>query len=235
MKHNRRIAVSGRSMENVMSLARELGYLDDIPESVFVKISDIKNYPDSSLTIITTGSQGEPMSALTRMAYDQHKSVKLKKNDIVVFSSSPIPGNEKVVSQVVNKLYEKNVKVVLASAMDVHVSGHASSEELKLIHSLIRPRFFMPAHGEYRHLVEHARLAESLGQPSGHIYVLSNGDALMLEGKTAHVEAGYTSGEDVMVDGYGVGDVGNSVLRERKNLSQSGLVTIANAYNRSCI
>ena len=231
MKHNRRIAVSGRSMENVMSLARELGYLDDIPESVFVKISDIKNYPDSSLTIITTGSQGEPMSALTRMAYDQHKSVKLKKNDIVVFSSSPIPGNEKVVSQVVNKLYEKNVKVVLASAMDVHVSGHASSEELKLIHSLIRPRFFMPAHGEYRHLVEHARLAESLGQPSGHIYVLSNGDALMLEGKTAHVEAGYTSGEDVMVDGYGVGDVGNSVLRERKNLSQSGLVTIAIALD----
>ena len=130
-----------------------------------------------------------------------------------------------------NKLYEKNVKVVLASAMDVHVSGHASSEELKLIHSLIRPRFFMPAHGEYRHLVEHARLAESLGQPSGHIYVLSNGDALMLEGKTAHVEAGYTSGEDVMVDGYGVGDVGNSVLRERKNLSQSGLVTIAIALD----
>ena len=231
MKHNRRIAISGRSMENVLSLAREFGYLDDIPESVFIKVSDIKNYADRSLTIITTGSQGEPMSALTRMAYDQHKSIKLKKNDVVVFSSSPIPGNEKIVSQVVNQLYEKDVKVVLASAMDVHVSGHASSEELKLIHSLIRPKFFMPAHGEYRHLVEHARLAESLGQPSGHIFVMGNGDALMLDGRKAHVVKGYTSGEDVMVDGYGVGDVGNAVLRERKNLSQSGLVTIAVALD----
>ena len=148
MKHDRRIAVSGRSMENVLSLARELGYLNDIPESLFVKISEISNIPDRNLTILTTGSQGEPMSALTRMAYDQHKSVKLKKNDVVVFSSSPIPGNEKIISQVVNQLYAKNVKVVLASAMDVHVSGHAASEELKLIHTLIRPRFFMPAHGE---------------------------------------------------------------------------------------
>ncbi len=231
MKHNRRIAVSGRSMENVLSLARELGYLNDIPESLFVKISEISNIPDRNLTILTTGSQGEPMSALTRMAYDQHKSVKLKKNDVVVFSSSPIPGNEKIISQVVNQLYAKNVKVVLASAMDVHVSGHASSEELKLIHTLIRPKFFMPAHGEYRHLVEHSRLAQSLGQPSGHIYVMQNGDALYIEGVRAHVINGYTSGEDVMVDGYGVGDVGNVILRERKNLSQSGLVTIAVALD----
>ena len=231
MKHNRRIAVSGKSMENVLSLARELGYLDNIPESVFVRISDIRNIPDGSLTIITTGSQGEPMSALTRMAYDQHKSVRLKKNDVVVFSSSPIPGNEKVVSQVVNQLYEKNVKVVLASAMDVHVSGHASSEELKLIHTLIRPKFFMPAHGEHRHLVEHSRLAQSLGQPEEHIFILSNGDALCIDGSSAHIEKGYTSGEDVMVDGYGVGDVGNAVLRERKHLSQSGLVTIAVALD----
>ena len=231
MKHDRRIAVSGRSMENVLSLARELGYLDDIPESLFVRISEIGNIPDRNLTILTTGSQGEPMSALTRMAYDQHKSVKLKKNDVVVFSSSPIPGNEKIISQVVNQLYAKNVKVVLATAMDVHVSGHASSEELKLIHTLIRPRFFMPAHGEYRHLVEHSRLAQSLGQPSGHIYVMQNGDALYIEGVRAHVINGYTSGEDVMVDGYGVGDVGNTILRERKNLSQSGLVTIAVALD----
>ena len=231
MKHDRRIAVSGRSMENVLSLARELGYLNDIPESLFVKISEISNIPDRNLTILTTGSQGEPMSALTRMAYDQHKSVKLKKNDVVVFSSSPIPGNEKIISQVVNQLYAKNVKVVLASAMDVHVSGHAASEELKLIHTLIRPRFFMPAHGEYRHLVEHSRLAQSLGQPSGHIYVMHNGDALYIEGVRAHVINEYTSGEDVMVDGYGVGDVGNTILRERKNLSQSGLVTIAIALD----
>ena len=233
MKHHRRIAVSGRSMENVLSLARELGYLDDIPESIFVRISDIKNIPDKNLTIITTGSQGEPMSALTRMAYDNHKSVKLKKNDVVVFSSSPIPGNEKVISQVVNKLYEKNVKVVLASAMDVHVSGHASSEELKLIHTIIRPKFFLPAHGEYRHLVEHARLAQSLGQPANHIFVLANGDALEIEGSSAVVHKEYTSGEDVLVDGLGIGDVGNTVLRERKNLSQSGLITVAVALDRA--
>ncbi len=233
MKHNRRIAVSGRSMENVLSLARELGYLDDIPESIFIKISEIRNIPDKNLTIITTGSQGEPMSALTRMAYDNHKSVKLKKNDVVVFSSSPIPGNEKVISQVVNQLYEKNVNVVLASAMDVHVSGHASSEELKLMHTIIRPKFFLPAHGEYRHLVEHAKLAQSLGQPSNHIFLLANGDALEIDGSKAGITRGFTSGDDVLVDGLGIGDVGNAVLRERKNLSQSGLITIAVALDKA--
>jgi ribonuclease J len=165
------------------------------------------------------------------MAYDNHKSVKLKKNDVVVFSSSPIPGNEKVVSQIVNQLYEKNVNVVLASAMDVHVSGHASSEELKLIHTLLRPVFFMPAHGEYRHLVEHCKLANSLGQPLNHIFVMGNGDAVQLQGRTAHVIKGYTSGEDVMVDGSGIGDVGTSVLKDRKMLSQSGLITIAVAID----
>ncbi|MBQ6388291.1 MAG: ribonuclease J [Mogibacterium sp.] len=231
IKHNRRIAISGRSMENVFELAKKLGYLDDIHESAFVKAGEIKDIADRNLTIITTGTQGEPMSALTRMAYDNHKSVKLKKNDVVVFSSSPIPGNEKVISQIVNQLYEKNVKVVLASSMDVHVSGHASSEELKLIHTLLRPKFFMPVHGEYRHLAEHSKLAQSLGQPLGHIFLLSNGDALQLEGSMAHIIREYTSGEDVMVDGYGIGDVGSSVLKDRKNLSQSGLVTIAIALD----
>ena len=229
--HHRRIAVSGRSMENVLELARSLGYLSGIPDSVFVKISEIRNIPDKDLTIITTGSQGEPMSALTRMAYDNHKSVKLKKNDVVVFSSSPIPGNEKVISQVVNHLYEKEVKVVLATSMDVHVSGHASIEELKLIHTLIRPKFFLPAHGEYRHLVEHGRLAQSLGQPSNHIFLLSNGDALKIEGSKAQIIKEYTSGDDIMVDGYGIGDVGASVLKDRKNLSQSGLITVAVALD----
>lgn len=227
MKHGRKIAVSGRSMENVMTLSKELGYMDDIPESVFVDISKIKNIPDKNLTIITTGSQGEPMSALTRMAYDNHKQVKLKKNDVVVFSSSPIPGNERGISQVVNQLYEKRVEVVLASAMDVHVSGHASSEELKLIHTLIRPRFFMPAHGEYRHLIEHAKLSNRLGQAKTRIFVMSNGDALDVSGHKAKIINEYTSGEDIMVDGYGVGDVGSSVLKERKTLSQSGLVTVS--------
>ena len=227
MKHGRKIAVSGRSMENVLALSKELGYMSDIPESVFVDIDRIKNIADKNLTIITTGSQGEPMSALTRMAYDNHKQVKLKKNDVVVFSSSPIPGNEKVISQVVNQLYEKNVEVVLASAMDVHVSGHASSEELKLIHTLIRPKFFMPAHGEYRHLIEHSKLANRLGQPKTRIFVMSNGDALDVHEKKASIIKEYTSGDDIMVDGYGVGDVGSSVLKERKTLSQSGLVTVS--------
>lgn len=232
MQHHRRIAISGRSMENVLSLARQLGYLTGIPDSVFVKISEIKNIPDKDLTIITTGSQGEPMSALTRMANDNHKSVKLKKNDVVVFSSSPIPGNEKVVTQVVNQLYEKNVKVVSIRNMDVHVSGHASAEELKLVHTLIRPKFFLPAHGEYRHLVEHSRLAAALGQPTNRIFILCNGDALNIEGHNASIEKEYTSGEDVMVDGYGIGDVGSAVLKDRKNLMQSGLITIAVAIDR---
>ena len=231
MKHHRRIAVSGRSMENLLSLSKSLGYLNDIPDSVFVNVSEARNLADSKITIITTGSQGEPMSALTRMAYDNHKSIKLKKNDVVVFSSSPIPGNEKVISQIVNRLYEKEVEVVLASAMDVHVSGHASSEELKLIHTLIRPKYFVPAHGEARHLVEHAKLSQALGQTKDHIFLLGNGDALEVNGKDTHVIRDFTSGEDVMVDGYGVGDVGSVVLKDRKKLSQAGLITISVALD----
>ena len=231
MKHHRRIAVSGRSMENVLALSKSLGYLDDIPDSVFVNVNEAKNHADDKITIITTGSQGEPMSALTRMAYDNHKSIKLMKNDVVVFSSSPIPGNEKVISQIVNRLYEKEVEVVLASAMDVHVSGHASSEELKLIHTLIRPKYFVPAHGEYRHLVEHSKLSQALGQTKDHIFILGNGDALEVNGKSTHAVRGFTSGEDVMVDGYGVGDVGSVVLKDRKKLSQAGLITISVALD----
>lgn len=232
MKHKRRIAITGRSMENVMTLAKELGYLDDLPQSIFIDISEIKNYSDSQLTVITTGSQGEPMSALTRMADGIHKTVKLKKGDVVVFSSSPIPGNEKVVSTVVDKLYEIGVEVVSASSMDVHVSGHASSEELKLIHTLLRPKYFMPAHGEYRHLAEHAKLAHSLGQSNDNIFILANGDALNIADGNAGIIKAYTSGEDVMVDGYGVGDIGSTVLKDRKNLSQSGLFVVAIAIDR---
>ncbi len=233
IKHNRRIAVSGRSMENVVNLARKLGYLDGIPEYAFTVISDIKNIPDKNLTIITTGSQGEPMSALTRMANDSHRSVKLRKNDVVVFSSSPIPGNEKGITQIINKLYEKKVNVILASMMDVHVSGHASAEELKLIQTLVRPRFFMPAHGEFRHLNEHSKLAQGLGMPINRIFVMSNGDALYVNGKNAKVIEHFTSGDDILVDGSGIGDVGTAVLKDRKLLSQSGLVTIAVALDRA--
>lgn len=231
IKHGRRIAVSGRSMENMMSLARELGYLNNIPESVFVDIKKISNIPDSMLTIITTGSQGESMSALTRMANDMHKAVKLKRNDVVVFSSSPIPGNEKTVTNVVNKLYEKRVDVYLSDSVDLHVSGHACQEELKLIHTLVAPRFFMPAHGEYRHLIEHARLSLKLGTPKNNIFVMGNGDALYVDDKNTHVIEKYTECEDVMVDGYGIGDIGNVVLKDRKQLSESGLLTIAIAID----
>lgn len=233
MKHHRKVAVTGRSMDNTLVLAKELGYLNDLPESIFVDIDKIKDIPDDQLTIITTGSQGEPMSALTRMANDSHKTVKLKKGDLVVFSSSPIPGNEKVVSQVVNLLYEKRVDVVLANSMDVHVSGHASREELKLIHTLVRPKFFMPAHGEYRHLIEHARLSNSLGQSKDKTFVLSNGDALFIHDDQCEIIEKFTSGEDVMVDGYGVGDVGSVVLKDRKTLSQSGLMVIAVAIDQA--
>lgn len=233
IKHGRRIAVSGRSMENMMNLARELGYLNNIPESVFVDIKKISNIPDSMLTIITTGSQGESMSALTRMANDMHKAVKLKKNDVVVFSSSPIPGNEKTVTNVVNKLYEKRVDVFLSDSVDLHVSGHACQEELKLIHTLVSPRFFMPAHGEYRHLIEHARLSLKLGTPKNNIFVMGNGDALYVDDKNTHVIEKYTECEDVMVDGYGIGDIGNAVLKDRKQLSESGLLTIAIAIDQA--
>lgn len=226
IKYGRKIAISGRSMENVVTLARELGYLN-LPESAFVDIRKIGNIPDANITIITTGSQGEPMSALTRMANDSHRAVKLKAGDTVVFSSSPIPGNAKAVTNIVNKLYEKKVNVFLSDFVDIHVSGHACKEELKLIHSLVRPRFFIPAHGEYRHLREHARLAESLGMDRGNIFVMNNGDALRITGKQAKVEPEAAPAEDVLVDGYGVGDVGNVVLRDRKQLSESGLIVIA--------
>mgnify|MGYP000969349102 FL=1 len=226
IKYGRKIAISGRSMENVLTLARELGYVN-LPESAFVDIRKIGNIPDANITIITTGSQGEPMSALTRMANDSHRAVKLKSGDTVVFSSSPIPGNAKAVTNIVNKLYEKKVNVFLSDFVDIHVSGHACKEELKLIHSLVKPRFFIPAHGEYRHLREHAWLAESMGMDRGNIFVMNNGDALRVTGKQAKVEPAAAPAEDVLVDGYGVGDVGNVVLRDRKQLSESGLIVIA--------
>lgn len=230
IEHGRKIAISGRSMENVMQIAKELGYIN-LPETAFVDIRSINNVPDSALTIVTTGSQGEPMSALTRMANDNHRAVKLKKGDVVVFSSSPIPGNEKTITNVVNKLYEKQVKVFLSDFVDIHVSGHACQEELKLIHTLVRPKYFIPAHGEYRHLNEHANLATSLGMDRSNIFVMTNGDSLLIKGGRARVEKNYTQAEDILVDGYGVGDVGNVVLRDRKQLSESGLIVVSVAVD----
>lgn len=231
IKHGRKIAISGRSMENVTKIATSLGYLN-IPETAFADIRQIGNIPDNNLTIITTGSQGEPMSALTRMANDMHRTVKLKKGDVVVFSSSPIPGNDKAITDVVNKLYEKRVEVKLSDFVDIHVSGHACREEHKLIHTLINPKYLIPAHGEYRHLIEHARLAQDLGMSPKHIFVMRNGDSLYMHGREVRQDRGYVPAEPVLVDGYGIGDVSNVVLRDRRQLSEAGLITISIVVDR---
>lgn len=231
VKFGRKVAISGRSMENVVALAIELGYLD-IPAGTLVDLKMTKNIPDDKLVIITTGSQGEPMSALSRIASGEHKSVKLKKGDMVILSSTPVPGNEKTVSNVVNKLFEKGAEVIYSDIADIHVSGHACQEELKLIHSLIKPKFFMPVHGEYRHLIAHARLAESLGMNKENIFVLENGDILNVNKRRAKKEEAMVEADAILVDGLGVGDVGNIVLRDRKLLSESGLIIVVAAIEK---
>jgi len=230
-KYGRKVAVSGRSMENVVALATDLGYLK-IPAGTYVELNKTKNIPDKELLIVTTGSQGEPMSALTRMANNEHRNVKLKKGDTVILSSTPVPGNEKTVSNVVNKLYEKEVNVIYNDIADIHVSGHACQEELKLIHSIIKPKFFMPVHGEYRHLVRHAQLAEQLGEKPENIFILANGDQLSVDKHKAVKFKNIVSAEDILVDGLGIGDVGNIVLKDRKLLSESGLIIVVAAINR---
>ncbi len=231
VKVGRKVAVSGRSMENVVALAIELGYLD-IPPGVLVDLKMTRSIPDNKLVIITTGSQGEPMSALSRIASGDHRSVKLKKGDTVILSSSPIPGNEKTVSNVVNQLFEKGAEVIYSAIADIHVSGHACQEELKLLHSLIKPKYFMPVHGEYRHLIEHKRLAENLGMSPSNIFVLENGDILDVSRRRVRIEKEQVPAEAVLVDGLGVGDVGNIVLHDRKLLSESGLLIVVAALSK---
>lgn len=231
VKVGRKVAVSGRSMENVVALAIELGYLD-IPAGTLVDLKMTKNIPDDKLVIITTGSQGEPMSALSRIAAGEHKAIKLKKGDMVILSSTPVPGNEKTVSNVVNQLFEKGAEVIYSDIADIHVSGHACQEELKLIHSLIKPKFFMPVHGEYRHLIQHARLAESLGMKSDNIFIMDNGSVLNVSKKKAYKDDQRVDADAILVDGLGVGDVGNIVLRDRKLLSESGLIIVVAAIER---
>ena len=231
VKFGRKVAISGRSMENVVALAIELGYLD-IPPGTLVDLKMTRNIPDDKLVIITTGSQGEPMSALARIASGDHKSVKLKKGDMVILSSTPVPGNEKTVSNVVNKLFEKGAEVIYSDIADIHVSGHACQEELKLLHSLIKPKYFMPVHGEYRHLIQHARLAESLGMSKDNIFVMENGEILKFNRHRAAKEDGVVEADAVLVDGLGVGDVGNIVLRDRKMLSESGLIIVVAAIEK---
>ena len=230
-KYGRQFTVSGRSMENVVTLAKELGYLK-YPDTQFVELSQAKTVPDSKLVIITTGSQGEPMSALSRMADDIHKDIKLKKNDMVILSSTPVPGNEKTVSRVVNKLYEKDIEVIYNDIADIHVSGHACQEDLKLMHSLIKPKFFMPVHGEHRHLVRHKELAIELGMKPDNVFILKNGDQLTIDKKRAIEFQNVVSAEDVLVDGLGTEDAGGIVLKDRKILSESGILIVSAAVDR---
>ncbi len=230
-KYGRKVAVSGRSMIKVVGLAEELGYLK-IPKGIMVDINKTRNIPDRKLVIITTGSQGEPMSALARMANNDHKAIQIKKGDQVILSSNPIPGNEKLVSNVVNRLIEKGAEVIYSDIAETHVSGHACAEELKIVHSLIKPKYFMPVHGEFRHLVAHADLAEDLGLTKNNIFLLENGDALELSAKTARRVKGVTSANGVMVDGLGVGDVGSVVLRDRRLLSESGLIIVVASIDK---
>jgi ribonuclease J len=218
----RKVAVLGRSLENLVSVGSELGYLN-IPEGLLIDINLIKNYPDDSLVIITTGSQGEPMSALTKIAFDEHRKVSLSANDYVIISATPIPGNEKMVGNVVNELMKHGVEVVYERMYDVHVSGHACQEELKLMIGIVKPRFFIPVHGEQKHLQKHALLAKSMGIDD--IYVPSIGDKIKITDEELKLIDTVPSG-DIYVDGIGVGDVGNIVLNDRKHLSKDGIIIV---------
>ena len=223
-KFGRKVAVSGRSMVNVVGVAKELGYLE-IDDDMLIDLNDISKYQDNELVIITTGTQGEPMSALARMATAEHKKVEIRRGDLVIISAHPIPGNEKLISKVINFLFEKGAEVVYNDIADIHVSGHACQEELKLMHRLVRPKYFMPAHGEFRMLKRHAELAVELGMPENNVFVMQTGEVLELDKNSAGVTNRIPTG-NVLVDGLGVGDVGNIVLRDRKHLSEDGLMIV---------
>jgi len=224
VNYNRKVAICGRSMVNVVNVALELGYLN-APDDTFIDVKDINKYPSEKLMIITTGSQGEPMSALTRMAASTHRQVEIVPGDLVVISATPIPGNEKMVSRTINKLFQQGAKVIYESLAEIHVSGHACQEELKLIHTLVKPKYFMPVHGEYKHLKQHALLAEKLGMSTNDIFIMDIGKVLELDSANAKISGSVPSGR-VFVDGLGIGDVGNIVLRDRKLLSQDGMVIL---------
>ncbi len=230
VKFNRKIAIIGRSMLNAVKTSIELEYLV-MPENTLIDISEIKNYNDNELVIITTGSQGEPMSALSRIAASEHKQVAIKPDDKIIFSSSSIPGNEKMISKVINELIKKGADVVYEGMADVHVSGHACREELKLILTLTKPKFFMPVHGEYSHLTSHKELAVSLGMNKRNVFVMSIGEVLELSKNEAKVTGTVKAGQ-VLIDGLGVGDVGNIVLRDRKHLSEDGLMIVVVAMEK---
>ena len=226
-KYGKKVVVEGRSMVNIISTASELGYLN-VPKNTLIEIDEIKNYPDEKTVLITTGSQGESMAALSRMAADIHKKVTIKPGDTVIFSSSPIPGNEKAVSRVINELSQKGANVIF---QDAHVSGHACQEELKLIYSLLKPKYAIPVHGEYRHLKANAGIAEALGVPKENIFIMQSGDVLAFDKEKAEIIDKVQTGA-ILVDGLGVGDVGNIVLRDRQHLAEDGILIVVLTIER---
>ena len=220
-KFGRKVVVEGRSMVNIISIASELGYLN-IPDNTLIEVDQLKNYPDEKTVLITTGSQGEPLAALSRMANGIHRKVKIQPNDLIVFSSNPIPGNEKAVSKIINDLYRQSADVIF---QDTHVSGHACQEEIKLIYSLLHPKYAIPVHGEYRHLTAQKLVAEELGYSKDNIFILKSGNVLEIDENSAAVTGSVHTGA-ILVDGLGVGDVGNIVLRDRQHLSEDGIMIV---------
>jgi ribonuclease J len=228
---HRKVAVIGRSMVNVVNISIEMGYLN-VPKGVLIDIDETRNYAPRQIAIITTGSQGEPMSALTRMANSDHKKVSIMPGDTVIISATPIPGNEKGVARTIDNLYKQGAEVVYGRERGIHVSGHASQEEIKMMHRLIRPKFFMPVHGEYRHLVLHKKLAMQLGMPKENVVIAENGSIVELTPNSIGINGKVTSGK-VLIDGLGVGDVGNVVLRDRRQLSQDGILIVVVTIDHS--
>jgi len=223
-KTGKKVAVSGRSMANIMDVASELNSLK-IPDNTYIDLRDINKYDDNELVIITTGSQGEPLSALTRMSKMEHRQIEIRRGDVVVFSAHPIPGNEKLVSRVINNLFAIGATVIYDSVSEIHVSGHARQEELKLMLSLVQPKFFIPIHGEKRHLIQHKEMSLKIGLKEENVFLLSNGDVLEVDKNEAKITGKVPSG-NILVDGLGVGDIGNIVLRDRKHLSEDGLIVV---------
>ncbi|GAA3661062.1 ribonuclease J [Asaccharospora irregularis] len=230
LKYNRKISFSGRSMENISKVAMDLGYLH-IPEESILDIDDTSKYSDENITIITTGSQGEPMAGLSRIAYGSHRKITINSNDLFIISASPIPGNDKMISKVINQLFRKGVDVIYEDLEEVHVSGHAYQEELKLVHTLAKPKYFMPVHGEYRHLKHHSDLAIRLGMYQKDVFTLETGQVLEVSNEGVDTSKRVRTG-GIYVDGIGVGDVGNIVLRDRRYLAKDGMVTIVIAIDR---
>lgn len=229
-KYDRKVAVAGRSMVNVIGIATDLGYID-FPKELFVELDEINRLPADRVCILTTGSQGEPMSALTRMAMSDHRQVDILPGDTIIISANPIPGNEKMVARTIDNLFKQGAEVIYESFSGIHVSGHPSQEELKMMLNLVKPKYFVPVHGEYRHLIKHSHLAAEIGVPRNHIFVAENGHVLEFGKNSARHNGRVTAGR-VLVDGLGVGDVGNIVLRDRKQLSQDGILIVVVTINK---